>query len=366
VIVIYGASGLTGSLVAQSLLDHELDFVVAGRDRSRLESVAEKVGNPEIRSAPVYDVDALARIFDDADVVINCAGPFGAIGEPVVRAALQADCHYLDTTGEQEFVRNTYERFESASTQAKRVIVNACAFEVALGDWAANLAAAALDTEHADSITISYAVDQMSPTKGTRLSILDALGKQGYAWASDRWVPVSPGSQRLEVDYPEPFGPRTALSFPSPEVITVPRHSPAHHVQTYMSIGPDTPITRAASMIAPIVSPLMTPLLGSILRSGLGAMAHSALEATVPADAGHERTSRFAIVAEATYGDQSARCSLSGVDIYGVSAGIACLAAERLQNEGKLAGVLAPSQILAPQDALEEISEQHDIILELP
>jgi short subunit dehydrogenase-like uncharacterized protein len=365
VIVIYGASGLTGSLVAHSLVDHELEFVLAGRDLTRLQAVAEQVGNPETRSAPVYDVDALARIFEDADVVINCAGPFGAIGEPVVRAALQADCHYIDTTGEQEFVRNTYERFESAATQAKRVVVNACAFEVALGDWAANLAAGALDTEHADSITISYAVDHMTPTKGTRLSILDALGKQGYAWASDRWVPVSPGSERREVEYPEPFGLRTALSFPSPEVITVPRHSPAHHVQTYMSLGPDTPITRAASIIAPIFSPLMTPLLGSILRSGLGAVAQSALEA-VPVDSGNERNSRFAIVAEAKWGDQSARCSLSGVDIYGVSAGIACLAAERLQNEGKLAGVLAPSEILAPQDALEEIAEQHDIILELP
>ncbi len=364
-IVIYGASGLTGSLIAHSLREHELDFVLAGRDLARLQKVADEVGNPEVRTAPVYDGDALMRIFEDADVVINCAGPFGAIGESVVRAALEADAHYLDTTGEQEFVRNIYERFESAAAQAKRVIVNSCAFEVALGDWAANVAAEALDVEVADSVTVSYAVDHMSPTKGTRLSILDALGKQGYSWSSDRWVPASPGSERLEVDFPEPFGPRMALSFPSPEVITIPRHSPAHHVQTYMSLGPDTPLTRAAGMIAPVVSPVMTPLLGAILRSGIGALAQSALEAS-PLPTGGERNSRFAIVAEATSGSMSARCTLSGVDIYGVSAGIACLAAERLQNEGKLAGVLAPAEILAPQDALEEICEQYAIILELP
>ena len=364
-IVIYGASGLTGSLIAQSLLEHELEFVLAGRDKGRLDAVAETVGNPETRTAAVYDVDALAAIFDDADVVINCAGPFGAIGEPVVRAALQADSHYLDTTGEQEFVRNCYERFESAAGAAKRVVVNSCAFEVALGDWAANLAAAALGVERADEITVSYAVDRMSPTKGTRMSILDALGKPGYAWAKDRWIPVSPGSERKEVDYPEPFGPRTALSFPSPEVITIPRHSPAARVQTYMSLGPESALTQAVSMVAPIVSPIMTPLLGSILRSGIGAMAQSALESS-KSQPGGERDSRFAIVAEATAGGESAQCRLSGVDIYGVSAGIACLAAERLQNEGKLAGVLAPSEILEPQDALEEIAEQHAIILELP
>ena len=364
-IVIYGASGLTGSLIAHSLLEHGLDFALAGRDLERLKSVGDEVGGPELRTAHVYDEDALVRIFEDADVVINCAGPFGAIGEPVVRAALQADCHYLDTAGEQEFVRNIYERFESAATTAKRVVVNSCAFEVALGDWAANLAAAALEVEVVDSILISYSVDRMSPTKGTRLSILDALGRQGYTWIDDRWVPASPGSDRQEVDFPEPFGPRTALSFPSPEVITVPRHSPAKRVQTFMSLGPDTPLTRAASIVAPVISPLMAPLLGSLLRSGLGALAQSALEAA-PMPAGQERNSRFAIVAEATIGERSARCTLSGVDIYGVSADIACLAAERLQNEGKLAGVLAPSEILAPQDALEEICEQHAIILELP
>lgn len=364
-IVIYGASGLTGSLIAQSLLEHELEFVLAGRDLGRLQAVADRVGNPETRSAPVYDVDALTAIFRDADVVINCAGPFGAIGEPVVRAALAADCHYLDTSGEQEFVRNTYERFESAASAAKRVVVNSCAFEVALGDWAANLAAAALGTERADEITVSYAVDRMNPSKGTRLSILDALGKQGYAWAGDRWIPVAPGSERKEVDYPEPFGPCTALSFPSPEVITVPRHSPASRVQTFISLGPESALTQAVSMVAPIVSPIMTPLLGSILRSGLGALAQSALESS-KTQRGNERDSRFAIVAEAKVGDESAQCRLSGVDIYGVSADIACLAAERLQNEGKLAGVLAPSEILEPNDALAEIADQHAIILELP
>lgn len=364
-IVIYGASGLTGSLVAAALLKHSRDFVLAGRDVSRLQGVADKVGGPEVRSAPVYDVDALAGIFEDADVVINCAGPFSSIGEPVVRAALQADCHYLDTSGEQEFVRNTYERFESAARQARRVIVNACAFEVALGDWAAHVAAASLDAERAESITISYAIDQMQPTKGTQLSMLDALGKQGYCWDHDRWIPVAPGSERREIDYPEPFGRRIALSFPSPEVITVPRHSPASRVQTYMSLGADTPITRAASMIAPIVSPLMTPILGSILRSGIGAIAHSALEA-VHVEPRQVRESRFAIIAEAKHQDQIARCTLSGSDIYGVSAGIACLAAERLENEGELAGVLAPSEVLEPRGALEEIAEQHRIVLELP
>ena len=364
-IVIYGASGLTGSLIATALYEQGLQFIMAGRDPQRLEAAAKGLGDPEIRSAPVHDVDALVAIFEDCDVVINCAGPFGSIGEPLVQAALQADCHYLDTSGEQDFVRGIYERHESAARQAKRVVVNACAFEVALGDWAANLAAASLDAELVDSISISYAVDNMQTSKGTRLSILDALGRPGCRWDSERWVAAAPGSQRREVTYPEPFGKRIALSFPGADVITVPRHSPATHVQTFVSLGEDNPITRAASIVLPVISPLMNPLLGSILRSGFGAIAQSALQATPQAPPPvHE--ARFAIVAEAQAQSQTARCALSGVDLYRVTASIACLAAERLENEGELAGVLAPSQILDPQDALEEIADQHSLYLELP
>src|SRR5690606_18404944 len=157
----------------------------------------------------------------DADVVINCAGPFATIGQPVVEAALDADCHYLDTSGEQLFVREIYERFESAARQKKRVVVNACALEVALGDWAAHLAAGAFAGETVDSLYISYAVDHLHPSRGTQLSILESMGKPGCRWDYDRWVRTAPGSQRIEVDYPEPFGQRSALSFPSPEVITV-------------------------------------------------------------------------------------------------------------------------------------------------
>lgn len=364
-IVIYGASGHTGSLIAEALHQHELEFAMAGRDAQRLEAAAQ--GRCEdFRVAQANDHAGLVRAFADADVVVNCAGPFALLGKGVVRAALEADSHYIDTTGEQDFVRGIYEQFESEARRAGRVIINACAFEVALGDWAANVAAEALDAEVADSISISYAIENMQPTKGTRLSILDAMGKPGYRWDEDRWVPVSPGAERLEVTFPDPFGPRLALSFPSPEVITVPRHSPAKHVQTFMSLGQDNPLTRAASMVAPVVAPVITPLLGSLLRSSLGAIAESTIRAAEAHRPSKNDVARFAIVAEARCGNEKQRCAVTGEDIYRVSAGVACLAAERLQNEGELGGVLTPSELFPARLALEEIAALHSLDLELP
>ena len=364
-IVIYGASGHTGSLIAEALHQHELEFAMAGRDLPKLETAAAGMCE-DLRCAQANDHRALVSIFEDADVVVNCAGPFALLGEGIVRAALEADCHYIDTAGEQDFVRSIYEQFESAARQAGRVIINACAFEVALGDWAAHVAAHALDSPVADAIEISYAIENMQPTKGTRLSILDALSKPGYRWDEDRWIPASPGAERIEVSYPEPFGPRVALSFPSPEVITVPRHSPAKRVQTFMSVGHDTPFTRAASLVAPIVAPVISPLLGSLLRSALGAIAESTIRADEGTRPSEDNVARFAIVAEATCGSQVRRCAVAGEDIYRVSASIACLAAERLQNEGEMGGVLAPSELFPARLALEEIAQQQYLFLELP
>ncbi len=336
---------------------------MAGRNLGRLEKAAQATGSSDLRVAAVSDLKGLQEIFEDADVVINCAGPFSSIGQNVISAALAADSHYLDTTGEQEFVRDCYERFESASRQARRVVVNACAFEVALGDWAAHVAAEALGDVHLDELTISYAFDSLSPTKGTQLSILDALGKQGVRWDDGRWIRVAPGSERRNVEYPHPFGPRVALSFPSPEVITLPRHVKSGRIQTYISIGADSPITRAAAAIAPVLSPMLSPLLAPLLRSTIGAIAESTIRAS---EASVPKSGRFALVAQATAGQKQAQCAISGEDIYALSAGIITLAAERLENEGELCGVLAPSEILSPLDALEEIASLHQLYLELP
>ncbi|WP_131785770.1 hypothetical protein [Frankia symbiont of Coriaria ruscifolia] len=41
---------------------------------------------------------------------MNCAGPFLELGEPVVRAAIAAGCHYVDTSAEQMFVKGVFRR----------------------------------------------------------------------------------------------------------------------------------------------------------------------------------------------------------------------------------------------------------------
>jgi hypothetical protein len=108
-VFIYGASGYTGKLVAESLAQRGIPFVFAGRNRERLEAglkiVEERFGGPVAAEIGVAGntLEELLPLLQDIDVVINVAGPFMQIAWPVVEAALQANCHYLDTTGEQDW-----------------------------------------------------------------------------------------------------------------------------------------------------------------------------------------------------------------------------------------------------------------------
>ncbi|MBT8495426.1 MAG: saccharopine dehydrogenase NADP-binding domain-containing protein, partial [Deltaproteobacteria bacterium] len=137
-VIVYGATGFTGRLVTSALTRRGLQVGIAGRDRRRLESLASELGDvSETRTAHIHTPGQLHGAFEDAKVVINCAGPFGRLGEPVVKAAIDTGSHYLDSTGEQAFIKSIYERYESAARKAEVCVVNSFAFEVALGDWAA-------------------------------------------------------------------------------------------------------------------------------------------------------------------------------------------------------------------------------------
>ncbi|MBW3653632.1 MAG: saccharopine dehydrogenase NADP-binding domain-containing protein, partial [Actinobacteria bacterium] len=113
-IVLFGATGYTGRLTAHALARRGASFAIAGRDRAKLEQLAATTGGPEVREAAVGDVTGLAAAIEDAKVMITCVGPFVALGDTAVEAALRARVHYIDSTGEGVFVDRLIARDRSA------------------------------------------------------------------------------------------------------------------------------------------------------------------------------------------------------------------------------------------------------------
>ncbi len=117
-VVVYGASGYTGRLVCEYLREYNVPFTAAGRDKDRIQQVLEKIPGIETVDHDIVEVDhdvaSLTDLFRGAQVVSNMVGPFIKYGPEVVEASLAAGCHYLDTTGEQDWVLDAKSKWGKA------------------------------------------------------------------------------------------------------------------------------------------------------------------------------------------------------------------------------------------------------------
>jgi short subunit dehydrogenase-like uncharacterized protein len=107
-IVLYGATGYTGRLVADELARRGLDHVLSGRDPDKLAELADTRGAAAL-PASLDDPASLRALLQDASAVINCAGPFTVAGDALVRAAIDTRTHYVDSTGEQSFIHMVFD-----------------------------------------------------------------------------------------------------------------------------------------------------------------------------------------------------------------------------------------------------------------
>ncbi|MFI6320646.1 saccharopine dehydrogenase family protein [Nonomuraea sp. NPDC050556] len=122
-IVLFGASGFTGSLTASYLAGTSARWALAGRDKAKLEALGHDV---PILVADASDPSWLAT---QARVVVSTVGPYIRYGEPLVRACASAGTHYLDLTGEPEFVDRMYVRYDAIARRTGAKIVHAAGFD---------------------------------------------------------------------------------------------------------------------------------------------------------------------------------------------------------------------------------------------
>ncbi len=172
-VVIYGASGYTGKLIAWHLAEYGIPFIAAGRDQQRLEEQMAKV--PELEGADyecvavAHDEDSLTGLFSGKKVVYNVVGPFMQLGDPVARACLNAGAHYLDTTGEQDWTRAIAEKYGQAFADKGLLLAPATSYMWTAGALAAEIV---LENPEIDSLDICYQIDHGLPSEASTKSFL--------------------------------------------------------------------------------------------------------------------------------------------------------------------------------------------------
>lgn len=155
-IIVYGANGYTGKLISEYLAKQKLPFIAAGRSQEKLEAaLAELPAGTQVQIKAVeHNEAALTELFQGASIVVNVVGPFGQLGEPVVKAALTAGCHYIDTTGEGDYAINMRDRYSDAYKAKDLVFISACSYMWTAGMIAAELA---LEDPEIHTLDILYA-----------------------------------------------------------------------------------------------------------------------------------------------------------------------------------------------------------------
>lgn len=139
-IVVYGATGFTGRLVADHMvrtMPPGSSWAIAGRNEAKLQAEMQRLKQlpgADVQPAAYLVADsadgaALTTIAQQSAVVITTVGPYLMLGEPLVKACAESGTHYVDLTGENEFVDNCYLKYDAIAKETGAKIVHTCGFD---------------------------------------------------------------------------------------------------------------------------------------------------------------------------------------------------------------------------------------------
>jgi short subunit dehydrogenase-like uncharacterized protein len=142
-LVVYGATGYVGALVAAHLAEHAPPgsrIALAGRSHDRLTATRATLPGAA-REWPLLEADAtdpasLAALARAARVVATTVGPYARYGLPLVEACARAGTHYADLTGEVLFVREAIDRYDALARESGARIVHSCGYDSIPSDLA--------------------------------------------------------------------------------------------------------------------------------------------------------------------------------------------------------------------------------------
>jgi short subunit dehydrogenase-like uncharacterized protein len=132
-VVVYGATGFAGALVARHLAAHApagARLALAGRSETKLTRIRAELGvDWPIVVADASDEPALARLAASTRVVVTTVGPYLKYGRALVAACAAAGTDYADLTGEVLFVRDSIDANHDLARRTGARIVHACGFD---------------------------------------------------------------------------------------------------------------------------------------------------------------------------------------------------------------------------------------------
>ena len=135
-LVLFGATGFTGRLVAKYLAEHapaETRIALAGRSLDKLAEIRsglpQQAADWPLIQADSSQQESLESLARRTKVLCTTVGPYAKYGLPVVQACAEAGTHYTDLSGEILFMRDSIDQYDETARRTGARIVHSCGFD---------------------------------------------------------------------------------------------------------------------------------------------------------------------------------------------------------------------------------------------
>lgn len=234
-VVALGGCGGMGQFAVRTAIEFDFvdEIVIADRDGERARSFAsefkEKAKPVEL---DITDSEALKKVLTGADVVMATVGPYYKFGVPILRAAVDCGCHYLDINDDWESTLGMLELDEAAQKAGITAIIGMGA-SPGLSNLMAKKAMSRLDT--VDEVVTAWGPGDMDitnpgkPGEGGSFSaatehLVQQMTGSVRAWQDGKYADVAP-MREVQIDYPGK-GQIKVYTVGHPEPITLPLYRP--------------------------------------------------------------------------------------------------------------------------------------------
>jgi short subunit dehydrogenase-like uncharacterized protein len=195
--LIYGSYGYTGQLIVDHALNEGLRPILAGRNKKKLISQAEKY-NLEYRAFALEETAILDSVLQGVDAVLHCAGPFVHTFRQMAEACLRTKRHYVDISGEIP----GFEALAAMDNEAKAagiMLLPGAGFDVVPSDClAAHLKQRLPSATH---LRLFVSGVGAGTSRGTAKSAIENMHRQGTIRRNGVLVQVPPAWNVREQDF---------------------------------------------------------------------------------------------------------------------------------------------------------------------
>jgi short subunit dehydrogenase-like uncharacterized protein len=286
-VLLLGAAGSSGRLIAAELAARGLSAQLAGRRRGPLEDLAQGLAadgaTVEVRTVDIRDAASLAEAIAGARVVVSTIGPFARLAGPVIDACLAARSPYVDIANEWSAVRDLLDRDEHARAREVTVVTGAGFGPAATETLVLRLVG--LTGMVPARVRVAAAAQGTRHGEGVRQTIEESLPQGAITYRDGQVVrePLGSGATILTFD----GAPRRMLPGPVGDLEAARKASGAPDVVAYIA-DPAAPVSAVHSIAwAEIAASDGTTAVAELVAGdGLGAMATIAAETTARVLAG--------------------------------------------------------------------------------